>query len=180
MASILRTLSPSSLEILSCSSDHLGRDDDTCRCRLMLAVNVDPGQEPDSFHGLEAAIDTENASIAHCDGGWMVAHPPGCLDLDGNHLRSAWFRDEDHATSYLSWFAAYGLPVRSGGDLAGNATDEQDPRMVFEGWGVWEADGSVCGPIQIQRYDTLESGREPLPSDECAWELVVHQAQAGS
>ena len=118
----------------------------------MLAVNVDPGQEPDSFHGLEAAIDTENASIAHCDGGWMVAHPPGCLDLDGNHLRSAWFRDEDHATSYLSWFAAYGLPVRSGGDLAGNATDEQDPRMVFEGWGVWEADGSVCGPIQIQRY----------------------------
>ncbi len=123
---------------------------------------------------------TENASVLPGDGGWMIDHPADCLDIDGNQLRPAWFRDEEDATSYLSWLDEYGLPVRSGGYLAGNATDEQDHRMVFEGWGVWEADGSACGPVQIQRYDTLESGREPLPSDECAWELVVHKARAGS
>ncbi len=123
---------------------------------------------------------TENASVLPGDGGWMIDHPADCLDIDGNQLRPAWFRDEEDATSYLSWLAEYGLPVRSGGYLAGNVTDEQDHRMVFEGWGVWEADGSACGPLQIQRYDTLESGLKPLPSDECAWELVVHEARAGS
>lgn len=125
-------------------------------------------------------MNTENASVLPGDGGWVIDHPADCLDLDGNQLRPAWFRDEEDAASYLSWLAAYRLPPQSGGYLAGNSTDEQEHQMVAEGWGVWEADGSACGRIQIQRYDTLENGRDPLPSDECAWELVVHGARAGS
>ena len=50
-----------------------------------------------------------------------------------------------------------------------------------QGWRLWDSDGSECGPLQIQTFDTPGEvdGEPDIGDDTVAWMLIAGRSAAG-